>query len=138
MLRFKPALAAVLASTASAAVTLLVLVAQSVPAQAASNPIRIVHCFVTEPKPLSKNAGGTQIDYFNQGSVAAHDVTFQVGYRNSSNNYLRRVTDTGNFAPGDEINHHFALYNDVVYGGKTTTSCSAVHVKFMNGKVWTP
>jgi hypothetical protein len=102
----------------------------------AANPIVIEQCFVTVPKAMSKLASGTQIVYVNHSSKTAKHVTFAVGYRNSSNHYLRRVTDDGNFAPGVKINHHFDLFNDVIYGGKTTQSCNAVAVKFADGSSW--
>jgi hypothetical protein len=102
----------------------------------AANPIVIEQCFVTVPKAMSKLASGTQIVYVNRSAKTAKHVTFAVGYRNSSNHYLRRVIDDGNFAPGVKINHHFDLFNDVIYGGKTTQSCNAVAVKFSDGTSW--
>ena len=127
--RFFFALAAV-AATAIAAFT------HSAPVQAASNPISIEHCFITEPKPMSKQASGTQIDYVNTSSKFAKNVTFGVGYRNAESKYYRKVTDVGNFAPGATINHHFSLYNDVTYAGKQTTSCSTLSVKWSDGTTW--
>ncbi len=105
-------------------------------ASAAPNPIAIQQCFVTVPKHMSSRASGTQIVYVNKGRVPATKVVFAVGYRNSSQNYLRRVADVGSFAPGATVDHHFDLYNDVTFGGKTTTSCTAVSVTFANGHVW--
>jgi hypothetical protein len=115
-----------------------ILPAASVSARAATNPIGIVHCFVTNPKPLSKLAGGTQIVYVNNGSKTASSVTFAVGYRNAENKFLRRVTDVGSFQPHTQIDHHFDLYNDVTYAGKQTSSCSAVAVKWSDGSTWKP
>ncbi|MGZ3509922.1 MAG: hypothetical protein ACXVAC_16210 [Vulcanimicrobiaceae bacterium] len=106
------------------------------PAPAASNPIVIDQCFVTVPKPMSKLASGTQIVYVNRGRKTASQVTFTVSYRNSASHFIRRVTDTGDFAPGTQINHHFNLYNDVTYGGKTVQSCSATHVRWSDGTSW--
>ena len=80
-----------------------------------SNPIVISQCFVTQPKLLSKNASGTQIDYTNTSKKTATEVTFAVGYRNAQTNFLRRVTDSGTFTPGTALQHHFDLYNDVTY-----------------------
>ncbi len=88
--------------------------------------VKIQQCFVTKPKLLSKNASGTQIVYMNVGSKTYTSVTFVVGYRNSGHNFLRKVTDEGSFGPGATINHHFALYNDVTFGGKATTACGAI------------
>ena len=105
-------------------------------ASAASNPIQIEQCFVTVPKAMSKLASGTQIVYVNKSSKTASHVTFAVGYRNSESHFLRKVTDDGKFAPGAKINHHFDLYNDVTYGGKTTQSCSAISVKYSDGSAW--
>jgi hypothetical protein len=107
-------------------------------ARAATNPISIVHCFVTQPKPLSKLAGGTQIVYVNNGTKNASSITFAVGYRNAENKFLRRVTDVGSFQPHTQIDHHFDLYNDVTYAGKQTSSCSAVAVKWSDGSTWKP
>jgi|SRR5271166_5982455 len=90
--------------------------------------VKIDQCFVTTPKMMSKNASGTQIVYENTGTHTYQSVTFAVGYRNSSGNYIRRVTDVGTFAPGAKINQHFALYSDVTYGGKATTLCGAISV----------
>jgi len=105
-------------------------------ALAAKNPISIQQCFVQVPKPLSKHASGTTIVYVNNGSKTATSVTFQVGYRNSDHNYLRRVTDQGNFQPGVQVDHSFQLYNDVTYGGKNTSSCAAISVTWSDGSKW--
>ncbi len=110
--------------------------ALSMAASAAPNPIAVHQCFVTVPKHMSSRASGTQIVYVNQGHQPATKVVFAVGYRNSSQNYLRRVADVGNFAPGATVDHHFDLYNDVTFGGKTTTTCSAISVTFANAHVW--
>jgi hypothetical protein len=99
------------------------------------NPIAVQQCFITVPKHMSSRASGTQIVYVNQGRMAATKVVFAVSYRNSSQNYLRRVTDVGNFAPGVTVDHHFDLYNDVTFGGKAA-HCTAVSVTFANGHVW--
>ena len=88
--------------------------------------IKIDQCFVTPPKLMSKKASGTQIVYENIGTHTYSTITFAVGYRNSANSFLRKVQDTGTFAPGQKIDHHFSLYNDVEFGGKTTTACGAV------------
>ena len=112
------------------------LLAPSVPALAASNPIQIKQCFVTVPKAMSKTASGTQIVYVNHGSKVATHVTFAVAYRNSETHFLRKVIDQGQFAPGATINHHFDLYNDITYGGKTVQSCNAVAVTWMDGTKW--
>ncbi len=124
---------AALAAVAAIALTVSI---RSAPVRAASNPIKVEHCFITEPKPLSKLASGTQIDYVNTGSKAAKSVTFGVGYRNSASHFYRKVTDDGAFAPGALINHHFDLYNDITYAGKQTTSCSAISVKWSDGTTW--
>jgi hypothetical protein len=110
----------------------------NVPARAATNPIGIVHCFVIQPKPLSHLAGGTQIVYVNNGSKTAKAITFQVGYRNAENKFLRSVTDVGSFQPHTQIDHRFDLFNDVTYAGKQTTSCAAVSVKWSDGTTWKP
>jgi hypothetical protein len=110
--------------------------ARTAPVRAASGPIRIEHCFVTEPKPFSKQASGTQIVWVNEGSKTAKAVTFGVGYRNSASHFYRKVTDDGTFAPGTTITHHYALFNDVTYAGKQTTSCSALSVKWSDGTTW--
>ncbi len=107
-------------------------------ARAAANPIHINHCFITEPKPLSKNASGTQISYVNTGTKNAKSVTFGVGYRNAESKFYRKVTDVGTIAPGVPIDHHFGLYKDVTYAGKQTTSCEALKVVWVDGTVWTP
>ncbi len=108
----------------------------SAPARAASNPITVTQCFVIQPKPLSKLAGGTQIAYVNNSRKTATSVTFVVGYRNAENHFLRRVTDVGQFTPGTPIDHRFDLYNDVTYAGKQTSSCYASSVKFIDGTSW--
>ena len=112
-------------------------IAVTMQAMAASNPISIQQCFVTTPKPLSKKAGGTQIKYVNNGSKTATHITFAVGYRNAESNFLRKVTDDGEFVPGHVIDHHFNLYQDVTYAGKKVESCSAVSVTWADGKKWT-
>lgn len=101
------------------------------------NPITISQCFITQPKPLSKTAGGTQIDYVNNGPKTATTIIFAVGYRNAQEHFLRKVTDVGNFAPGNPVQHHFSLYNDVTYAGTKPTSCSAVVVTWSDGTRWT-
>jgi hypothetical protein len=114
---------------------IVVAAALSLSASAAPNPIAVQQCFVTVPKHMSSRASGTQIVYVNQGRQTATKVVFAVSYRNSSQNYLRRVADVGNFAPGQTIDHHFDLYNDVTFGGKTA-QCTAVSVTFANGHQW--
>jgi hypothetical protein len=92
--------------------------AQAMPATQHMLPdIHVTQCFITQPKVLSKNASGTQIVYTNIGSKTYSTITFAVGYRNSANNFV---------GPGAKINHHFALYNDVTFGGKATTLCGAI------------
>jgi hypothetical protein len=108
----------------------------SAPAAAAYTPVSVKQCFVSSPKPFSKNAGGTQIDYIIYGKKNAESITFAVGYRNAAQHFLRTVTDYGNFAPGTEIQHHFSLYNDVTYAGKQVTSCVPTKVKFADSSVW--
>jgi len=105
-------------------------------ARAAANPITIVHCFVTQPKPLSHNASGTQIVYINEGHKTAKNVTFQVTYRNAESKFVRKVTDSGSFEAGQEIDHHFDLFKDVTYAGKNVQSCYAVQVKYSDGSIW--
>jgi hypothetical protein len=104
-------------------------------ASAQQNPIAIQQCFITVPKHMSTRASGTQIVYVNQGRQPATKVVFAVSYHNSSQSYLRRVADVGNFAPGVTVDHHFDLYNDVTFGGKTA-HCTAVSVTFANGHMW--
>jgi hypothetical protein len=111
------------------------LAAASAPAVAAT-PVLVKQCFIVHPKPLSKNAGGTQIDYIIYGKKNAASITFAVGYRNAQQNFLRTVTDTGNFAPGVEIQHKFDLYNDVTYAGTQTSSCAPIKVKYADSTLW--
>ncbi len=118
------------------AVVAVVFTVRSAPATASSNPIHITQCFISEPKPMSKKAGGTQIDYVITGSKTATVVVFGVGYRNAESHFYRKVTDNGTFQPGAPIAHHFSLYNDVTYAGKQTTSCSALKVTWSDGKTW--
>lgn len=106
------------------------------PAFAGVAPVVVKQCFVTQPKALSKKASGTQIDYIINGAKNAKSITFAVGYRNSQNNFLRRVEDVGSFAPGTEIKHHFDLYNDVTYGGTTVQSCIPLQVKWADSTTW--
>jgi hypothetical protein len=101
-----------------------------------TNPINVSQCFITQPKLLSKNASGTQIDYTNTTKKTATMVTFAVGYRNAQSNFLRKVTDTGTFTPNTPVAHHFDLYNDVTYAGKQIHGCSAIAVKFADGSKW--
>jgi hypothetical protein len=113
-----------------------VISSASAPVLAASNPITVSQCFITQPKLLLKLAGGTQIDYTNTSKKTATMVTFAVGYRNAQSNFLRKVTDTGTFTPGTPVAHHFDLFNDVTYAGKTVHGCSAIAVKFADGSKW--
>jgi len=103
---------------------------------AGHNPIKITQCFITEPKPLSKKAGGTQINYVNMGHQNATNITFAVAYRNAESHYLRKITDTGVFVPGAEVQHHFSLFNDVTYAGKQTQGCQAIAVTWADGTHW--
>lgn len=105
------------------------------PASAAA-PVLVKQCFVTSPKPLSKNASGTQIDYIIYGKKAASQITFAIAYRNSAQHFLRTVTDYGNFSPGVQINHHFDLFNDVTYAGKEVQSCVPTKVKWADSTLW--
>ncbi len=106
------------------------------PARASANPIAIQQCFITVPKAMSKNASGTQIDYVNTSRKTATHITFVVTYRNSSSNYVRKVIDQGTFAPGAQVQHHFDLYSDVIFGGKTVQSCQATRVVYNDGSTW--
>jgi len=117
------------------ALAALALVAPAAPAFA-RGPIQIQQCFVTVPKPMSRLASGTQINYVNRGTEAAQHVTFAVGYRNAASHFVRHVTDDGDFAPGTLIQHHFSLFNDVTYAGKHVALCQATMVRWANGKVW--
>ncbi|HZZ00161.1 MAG TPA: hypothetical protein VFE36_11350 [Candidatus Baltobacteraceae bacterium] len=105
------------------------------PATAAA-PVLVKNCFITSPKPLSKNASGTQIDYIIYGKKAASQITFAVAYRNAAQHFLRTVTDYGTFSPGVQINHHFDLFNDVTYAGKEVQSCVPIKVKWKDSTLW--
>jgi hypothetical protein len=112
------------------------LVSASIAPATAAAPVLVKQCFITAPKLMSKNAGGTQIDYIIYGKKNASQITFAVGYRNAASHFLRTVTDVGNFAPGTEIQHHFALYNDVTYAGQHVTSCAPTKVKWADSTLW--
>ncbi len=105
------------------------------PASAAA-PVLVKQCFVTHPKPLSKNASGTQIDYIIYGKKSASQITFAVAYRNAAQHFLRTVTDYGTFSPGVEIKHHFDLYNDVTYAGQEVQHCVPTKVKWKDSTLW--
>jgi hypothetical protein len=105
------------------------------PAVAAA-PVLIKQCFVTAPRPMSKTARGTQIDYIIYGKKNASQITFAVGYRNAAQHFLRTVTDYGSFAPGVLIQHHFALFNDVTYAGQQTSSCVPIRVRWADATLW--
>jgi hypothetical protein len=105
------------------------------PATAAA-PVMVKQCSILPPKPLSKKAGGTAIDYIIYGKKPAAQITFAVGYRNAAQHFLRTVTDYGTFSPGQQINHHFSLYNDVTYAGNQVTSCVPVKVKWQDSTLW--
>lgn len=115
----------------------LALTLHSRPAVAASNPISIKQCFIIH-KAMSTNAGGTQIVFVNRSSKPVKRVTFAVGYRNSAERFLRKVTDLGEFAPGVVIDHKYSLYSDVTYAGTQPTSCNAIAVWWQDGSSWTP
>ena len=101
----------------------------------ADAPVLVKQCFIIPPKPLSKNADGTQIDYIIYGKKSAAQITFAVSYRNSAQSFLRTVTDVGSFAPGVTINHSFSLYNDVTYAG-AQASCVPLKVKWADSTLW--
>ncbi|MBV8221759.1 MAG: hypothetical protein JO293_00185 [Candidatus Eremiobacteraeota bacterium] len=105
-------------------------------ALAAKNPISIQQCFVQVPKPLSHNASGTTIVFTNTSSKTASTIVFQVVYRNAENKFVRRVTDSGTFQPGVQVDHSYKLFNDVTYAGKNTQACTAVSVTFSDGSKW--
>ena len=102
---------------------------------AAAAPVLVKQCFIVEPRPLSKNARGTQIDYIIYGKKNASSITFLVTYRNAQQKFARTVTDTGTFAPGVQINHSFSLYSDVTYAGKDAT-CVPTKVKWADETLW--
>ena len=106
------------------------------PALAAYTPVLIKACYVSEPKPLSKKASGTQINYIIYGKKNASQITFAVAYQNAAQHFLRTVTDYGEFSPGTEIMHRFSLYNDVTYAGKQVKSCVPVRVKWADSTLW--
>ncbi len=126
----------ILARLSLGAVLCTAFAAASLAPAFASAPVLVKQCFVIQPKPLSKNAGGTQIDYIIYGKKSAASITFAVGYRNAAQHFLRTVTDYGEFAPGTEIQHHFDLYNDVTYAGKQVTSCVPTRVKWTDSTMW--
>jgi len=101
----------------------------------AAAPVLVKQCFVTKPKLMSHNAGGTQIVYVIYGKKNAASITFAVTYRNAQQQFVRTVTDTGDFAPGTTIDHHFALYNDVTYAGQQAT-CVPTKVKWLDSTLW--
>jgi hypothetical protein len=121
--------------SACAALAAIIAGASLAPASAAA-PVLVKQCFVTAPKPLSKNASGTQIDYIIYGKKPAAQITFAVAYRNSAQHFLRTVTDYGTFSPGVQINHHFELYHDVTYAGKEVQSCVPTKVKWVDSTLW--
>lgn len=121
--------------SACAALTAIIAGASLAPASAAA-PVLVKQCYVTPPKPLSKNASGTQIDYIIYGKKAAAQITFAIAYRNSAQHFLRTVTDYGKFSPGVQINHHFDLFNDVTYAGKEVQSCIPTKVKWADSTLW--
>jgi hypothetical protein len=129
MNRLAPVAAVAVATTVAALSSLA-------PAPAVADPIRVLQCFVIPPAPLSHKSKGTQIDYVNKSRKTATSVTFAVGYRNSLHNFVRRVSDVGEFAPAAEIRHSFPLYSDVTYAGKATHGCAAITVRFKDGTVW--
>jgi hypothetical protein len=120
---------------AATALTAAIAAVACAPAFAAA-PVLVKQCFVTHPKPLSKNAGGTQIDYVIYGKKKADAITFAVAYRNAANKFYRTVTDEGLFSPGVEIQHHFSLYSDVTYAGSKVTSCVPIKVKWADATLW--
>jgi hypothetical protein len=91
--------------------------------------IHITACTVTNPKPLSHKATGTRIAYVNTGPTVLHAVTFEVGYTTAGARFTRSVEDVGLFAPNTPVDHHFALYQDVVFAGNATSSCKATRVR---------
>ncbi len=108
----------------------------SISAASAAAPVLVKQCFITAPKPLSKNASGTQIDYIIYGKKNASAITFSVAYRNAASHYVRTVTDDGSFAPGVLIQHHFSLFSDVTYAGKHVQSCVPTKVKWADATLW--
>jgi hypothetical protein len=108
----------------------------SIDSASAATPVLVKQCIIKKPRPMSHNAGGTEISYVIYGKKNAASITFAVGYRNAAQNFLRTVTDVGSFAPGTTIDHSFALYNDVTYAGSHTTSCIPVRVKWADSTLW--
>lgn len=121
--------------SACAVLTAIVAGASLAPAAAAA-PVLVKQCFITSPKPLSKTASGTQIDYIIYGKKAASQITFAVSYRNAAQHFIRTVTDYGKFSPGVEIQHHFSLYNDVTYAGSEVQHCVPTKVKWADSTLW--
>jgi hypothetical protein len=115
----------------SAAITSIAIA----PAMAAA-PVLVKACYVMSPKPLSKQAGGTEINYIIYGKKNAEAITFAVAYRNAAQHFLRTVTDYGTFSPGTLIQHKFSLYNDVTYAGKQVQSCVPIKVKWADSTLW--
>lgn len=111
------------------------IAATSIGQASAAAPVLVKQCFITKPKLMSHNAGGTQIVYVIYGHKHAASITFAVTYRNAQQQFLRTVTDTGNFAPGVTIDHHFDLYNDVTYAGEHAT-CVPTKVKWVDSTLW--
>ena len=111
------------------------VIAASSAAAVAAAPVLVKQCFIIEPRPLSHQARGTQIDYIIYGKKNASQITFLVTYKNAQQNFVRTVTDSGNFAPGVEIQHSFSLFSDVTYAGKQAT-CVPTKVKWADSTLW--
>ena len=87
-------------------------------------PVTVLSCLVT-PSVNSRQANGIEISFVNAGTGVLHHVTFEVGYHTIDADIARTVNDTGSFAPGVRIDHHFDEFAGVSWLGGATTSCVA-------------
>ena len=77
-------------------------------------PVTVLGCAIT-PQMSNRQASGTEIAYVNTGSNVLHHVTFKVDFHTIDADLSRTVDDTGTFAPGVRIDHHFDSYAGVSY-----------------------
>ncbi len=72
-------------------------------------PVAVLACYVT-PNAMSRQASGIDIVYVNTGATTLHHISFDVTYHTIDADVPGTVEDTGTFAPGAHIDHHFDTF----------------------------
>jgi hypothetical protein len=86
-------------------------------------PVTVLACYVT-PNAMTRQASGIAIVYVNTGTTTLHHVSFDVRYHTIDATVPGSVEDTGSFAPGVRIEHHFDTFEGQSFIPGSPASCT--------------